>query len=320
MVIVFGTFVLVLAITGGLYWAFVERPESHEGLAIRRRLRAGGAARKLSAALLNEPQKLSQVGVLQRLLTRFGGVLDPLQKMISQSGLKLTVGTILLCCACAAALTFALVLRWLHAPFIAAAFAILAGWLPIAYVRMARTSRRLKIEEQFPEAIDLLGRALRAGHALTTGILMVAEEAAEPVGPEFKLLYDQQNFGLPLPQALKSFGERIGTLDAQFFVTAVLTQRESGGNLSEVLDNLATIIRDRFRVKRQVRVISAHGRITGWVLSALPTTLALFFAFSNPDGYRAFYTDPLGAQLVGGALFLQLIGIMIIRKIVRIEY
>jgi tight adherence protein B len=109
-------------------------------------------------------------------------------------------------------------------------------------------------------------------------------------------------------------------LDARFFVTAVLTQKESGGNLSEVLDNLASIIRERFKVKRQVRVVSAHGRITGWVLSALPTSLGLFFAISNPEKYATFYRDPLGMQLIGGALFLQLIGVFIIKKIVNIEY
>ena len=109
-------------------------------------------------------------------------------------------------------------------------------------------------------------------------------------------------------------------LDARFFVTAVLTQKEAGGNLSEVLDNLATIIRERFKVKRQVRVISAHGRITGWVLSALPTSLALFFCFMNPEKYATFYRDPLGMQMIAGALFLQLIGVLIIKKIVNIEY
>ncbi len=121
---------------------------------------------------------------------------------------------------------------------------------------------------------------------------------AEPVGPEFRLLFDQQNFGMPLPQALKAFADRIPILDARFFVTAVLTQRDAGGNLSEVLDNLSSIIRDRFRVKRQVRVISAHGRITGWILSALPVSLALFFAFSSPETYRKFYTDPLGIKMI----------------------
>ena len=140
-----------------------------------------------------------------------------------------------------------------------------ASLLPYSFVKMKRNRRMIKFEEQFPEAIDLLARALRAGHALTTGLSMVGDEMADPVGPEFRLLFDQQNFGMPLPQALKNFADRIPIIDARFFVTAVLTQRDAGGNLSEVLDNLTSIIRDRFRVKRQVRVISAHGRITGWV-------------------------------------------------------
>ena len=163
----------------------------------------------------------------------------------------------------------------------------LAACLPFAYVRYMRSKRLLKFEEQFPEAIDLLSRALRAGHALTTGLCAWWPRSCRiPSGPEFQILYDQQNFGLPLSQALKNFADRVVCLDARFFVTAVLTQKEAGGNLSEVLDNLATIIRDRFKVKRQVRVISAHGRITGWVLSALPTSLALFFAISEPGEIR----------------------------------
>jgi tight adherence protein B len=185
---------------------------------------------------------------------------------------------------------------------------------------MKRKRRMLKFEEQFPEAIDLLARGLRAGHALTSALSMVADEMAEPVGPEFRMLFDQQNFGMPLPQALKAFAERIPVIDARFFVTAVLTQRDSGGNLSEVLDNLASIIRDRFRVKRQVRVISAHGRITGWVLSALPVCLGLFFAVTNTKVYAKFYSDPFGMKMILFALTLQVIGVFVIRRIVQIEY
>ncbi len=122
-------------------------------------------------------------------------------------------------------------------------------------------------EDQFPQAIDLIASSLRAGHAFTTGVSMVADEVPDPTGAEFRLLYDQQNYGMPLPDALKAFARRVPLLDARFFITAVLTQREAGGNLAEVLDNLSTLIRERSRVKRQVRVASAHGRITGWVLS-----------------------------------------------------
>ena len=152
------------------------------------------------------------------------------------------------------------------------------------YVRRARgTSGCQKFEEQFPEAIDLVARALRAGHALPTGLGMVADELQAPVGTEFRILFDEQNFGLTLPDAMRNFARRVPVLDARFFVTAVLTQRETGGNLAEVLDNLASVIRERFKVKRQVRVLSAHGRITGWVLACLPPVLAVATLIVNPD-------------------------------------
>ena len=152
--------------------------------------------------------------------------------------------------------------------------ASLLFFVPFIFVRHKKNQRLKKFEEQFPEAIDLIARALRAGHAFTTGLAMAAEEIPAPVGEEFKLLYDRQNFGMPLPDAMKAFAARIPLIDARFFVTAVLTQRETGGNLGEVLDNLASVIRERFKVKRQVRVLTAHGRITGWILAALPPALA----------------------------------------------
>jgi tight adherence protein B len=269
---------------------------------------------------MKDRERLSDVGFIDAMLVRSGEFVRPLQLTITQSGLKVTVGVVILSCLCAAAIVFAVVSVYMSLPLLAIPFAALAGYVPYGYVRFVRNRRLLKFDEQFPEAMDLLARALRAGHALTTGLLMVAEELPEPIGPEFKALYDEQNFGLPLPHALKNFAERVPSIDARFFVTAVLTQREAGGNLSEVLDNLATIIRDRFRVKRQVRVISAHGRITGWILSALPTSLGLFFAFSSPDRYRAFYQDPLGMQMVAVALLLQVVGVIIISRIVKIEY
>jgi tight adherence protein B len=320
MIFALATFGIVLGIIFGMYWLLVVRPELADETAIRARIGKSTGSTKLAAALQKGPERMSDLGPFDRLLVRSGRVVEPLQQTIEQSGLKVTVGTILLGSACLAALTFFLVSHFLNLTLVAAVVAAIAACLPFAYVRRARTKRMLQFEEQFPEAIDLLARALRAGHALTTGLLMVAEELPEPIGPEFKLLYDQQNFGLPLSQALRSFAERIPSLDARFFVTAVLTQREAGGNLSEVLDNLAAIIRERFKVKRQVRVISAHGRITGWCLSALPTALALFFTFMNPEKYASFYRDPLGMQMIAGALFLQLIGVLIIRKIVNIEY
>jgi tight adherence protein B len=320
MLFVVGTFVLVVGIVYGLYWLFVEREDAEHQHALRKRLKRPTAKSVITAALLKERDRLSDVGAFERVLSSLGRVTGPMQRTISQSGLKVTVSTIVLASLCAVGLTYIAVTRFLHLPLVGLAAGIFAGFMPYSFVKMARNRRMIKFEEQFPEAIDLLARALRAGHALTTGLQMVGEEMAEPVGPEFRLLFDQQNFGMPLPQALKAFADRIPILDARFFVTAVLTQRDAGGNLSEVLDNLASIIRDRFGVKRQVRVISAHGRITGWILSALPVSLALFFAFSSPETYRKFYTDPLGIKMIVFALSLQVVGVFVIRKIVQIEY
>jgi len=314
-----GTFVLVFGIIGGLYFLLVARGEMAHETAVRARIGKAEKAPKL-AALFRTPERLSNLGTLHRLLERSGGLVEPLRLTIEQSGLKVTPGTILLASACTAALGFAVVFYFLQLVLVGAVAAAMAAFVPFAYVRRVRSKRLLKFEEQFPEAIDLLSRALRAGHALTTGLAMIAEELPAPIGPEFQTLYDQQNYGLPLSQALRNFGERVPLLDARFFVTAVLTQKEAGGNLSEVLDNLAAIIRDRFKVKRQVRVISAHGRITGWVLSCLPTALGLFFCFLNPEKYASFYRDPLGMQMIAGALFLQLIGVLLIKKIVTLEY
>jgi tight adherence protein B len=192
--------------------------------------------------------------------------------------------------------------------------------MPYLYLRWKRSRRLAQFEEKFPEAIDLVARALRAGHAFTTGLSMVADEIPDPVGSEFKLLYDRQSFGMPLPDALRSFAERIPILDARFFATAVLTQREAGGNLSEVLDNLAKVVRERFKVKRQVRVISAHGRITGFVLVALPPAVALGFMFVVPEHMKVLVEDPMGIRMIIAAIVMQITGGLVIRKLVNIEY
>jgi tight adherence protein B len=149
---------------------------------------------------------------------------------------------------------------------------------------------------------------------------MVADEVADPTGAEFRLVYDQQNYGMPLSDALKAFAKRVPLLDARFFIIAVLTQREAGGNLAEVLDNLSALIRERSRVKRQVRVASAHGRITGWILSMMPPVLAGIMILLAPQHMRTFIEDPLGVRMIVAALVLQVIGVFTIRRIVNVEF
>ena len=196
----------------------------------------------------------------------------------------------------------------------------LGGFAPLLVVRCKRTKRLQLFEEQFPEAIDLIARSLRAGHAFTTGLGIAAEEMPAPVGTEFKKVYDQQNFGMSMPDALRTMARRVPVLDARFFVTAVLTQRESGGNLAEVLDNLSSVMRDRFKVKRQIQVVSAHGRLSGWMLSLVPPVLAGVLFLMQPQFMRILVDDPIGMRLVLGAVALQLLGTYIISRLVKIEY
>ena len=239
--------------------------------------------------------------------------------MIERSGYSVSLGQIVLSSAFAALLGAAAAWQLTQQVLLAVGAFLLLGITPFMFLRHAASRRLAKFEEQFPEAIDLIARALRAGHAFTTGLGMVADEVEEPVRTEFRLLHDRQNYGMPLPDALKSLAVRVPLLDARFFATAVLTQRESGGNLSEVLDGLSKLIRERFKLKRQVRTLSAHGRITGWVLAALPIALAGLMFVISPEHIGLLFTDPLGVRMIVAAGVLQVIGFIAMQRIVNIE-
>ena len=314
------TFLICFGVFYTTYWAFVLRPEAEAAGVVRKRLRKDHVKNVKRAELLKQVQTMSAIGAVDAILKRGESHTKRLQTLIEQAGMKITVGTLLAGSAAIGAFVFYMGQRLGVWPLLALGLAVPASLIPINIVRFKRTLRMRKFEEQFPEALDLLGRALRAGHAFTTGIEMVGHEMPDPIGPEFRILYDQQNYGMPLPDALKLFAERIPVLDARFFVTAVLIQRESGGNLSEVLDNLAKVIRERFRVKRQIRVISAHGRITGWILVCLPPCLGLVLFLINAETRELMFYDPLGQQMLMVAATLQVIGTLIMRKIINVEY
>jgi tight adherence protein B len=182
-----------------------------------------------------------------------------------------------------------------------------------------RSVRFKRFEEQFPEALDLLARAIRAGHAFQTAMGMVADEMPDPVGPEFKKTFERQNFGLPLRDALNELSERLSILDVRFFVTAVLIQRETGGNLAEILDNLAHVIRERFKIRRQIRVHTAHGRFTGYVLLALPAALGIALYFINPDHMNLLFREHMGQMMLLASIVMQIVGFLWIRKVIKIE-
>jgi len=320
MAIVLISFVVLLIGILGAYWIFVVRPEEQAQAAFWRRLKVKAPTREVRSKLLKQAQQLSALPSLDATLRRSKNLLQPVELLIEQSGSRMTVATFLLLSAtCGLGVAF-LIVKLTGSVLLAIGVGALAGFVPTTLLRYQRTQRLLKFEEQFPEGLALISRALKAGHTFTTGLAMVAEEMPKPIGPEFKLLYDQQNYGMPLPDALKEFARRVLLLDARFFVTAVLIQRESGGNLSEILDNIATVIRDRFRVKRQIRVISAHARITGFVLVCVPPALAFMLFLINPDHLRTLTGSPLGMQMIYAAIIMQVTGTLIIRKMVQLEY
>jgi len=322
MAIVLATFTVIAGIILGAYWFFVLRIDQSEEAALRQRLAPEATSSEIPKKfrLLKPSERLSSMPQLDSMLTQMGRITAPLQRDITQAGMKITVGALLLAAACLALLGFFVVKVFLFHTLLAAGVGFALFFVPFMYVRHKKSQRLKKFEEQFPEAIDLIARALRAGHAFTTGLAMTAEEIPAPVGEEFKLLYDRQNFGMPLPEAMRAFAARIPLIDARFFVTAVLTQRETGGNLGEVLDNLSTVIRERFKVKRQVRVLTAHGRITGWILAALPPCLAAAMFVVSPQQMMILTEDTLGVQMIIAGLTLQVIGTLIIRKLVNIRY
>ena len=242
-----------------------------------------------------------------------------LGQWLEQSGMKVSVSGVLMM-ATASAVLMALVAGIItRAPLGLPLGGALGFAIPFLVFKVKRTRRLRTFEEQFPEALDLIARALKAGHAFATGLKMAADELPEPVGPEFRKTFDEQNFGLPMKDALDNLAHRIPILDVRFFVTAVLIQRETGGNLAEILENLGFVVRERFKILRQVRVYTAHGRFTGYVLLALPAVLGIALSFINPEHMNMLFRERMGQMLLGIALVMQTIGFLWIKQVIKIE-
>ena len=242
-----------------------------------------------------------------------------LGRLIEKAGVKTTTSAIMSVSLAAAAVGALVALLFSGRPWAAALAGAAGALMPIAWLVHKRSKRLTLFEEHFPEALDLLSRAIRAGHAFQTAMGMVADELADPVGPEFKKTFDQQNYGLPLRDALNELSERIPLLDVRFFVTAVLIQRDTGGNLAEILDNLAHVVRERFKIRRQIRVHTAHGRFTGYVLLALTAALGVALSFINPEHMNLLYKEHMGQMMLLGAIVMQTVGFLWIRQVIKIE-
>lgn len=195
------------------------------------------------------------------------------------------------------------------------ALAVLPWWR-VAHRRQRRIEQ---IERQFPQALDLMSRAMRAGHAFAAGVRMVAEELPEPLGRDFRILFDEINYGVPTHEALARLAERVPLPDVSYFVVAVMIQRDSGGNLAELLDKIASIVRERLKLHGEVRTLSAEGRLSAYILTALPFAVALIVHFTNPRFMAVLWTDPSGMRMVGTALVMMVLGVWWMRQIIRIR-
>src|ERR1700731_3228020 len=268
-------------------------------------------------ALLRD-EMLSQVPAVDTFLPRSERV-SAFQKTLSQAGMQLRAGNFLMLCAGAGVLVAALVFIYSRNPAIAWAGMFIGFLLPYSFVSYRRNKRFEKFEELFPEAIDTLARAVRAGHAFTTALEMISSEISEPVAGEFRKLFEEQKFGMPIRDALFNLTERVPLVDVKFFVTAVMLQRETGGNRAEILDNLSGVIRERFKILRQVRVHTAKGRLTMVLLMALPPTIVVIMRLLNPGFIQPLFADPLGHALIVAGITLQTMGYFVIRRIIRIQ-
>jgi tight adherence protein B len=311
-------FVLVVAAIVGGYLAYTTLPDKLKARQLDKRLRELSAPATPLPGADSVVVKVASDALFDRLAagTRGGAFLD---RLIEQSGIRSTPGTIILISIGTAVFAGLVAAIFVRQPWAIAAGAALGFSLPTLFLIRKRSMRLRKFEEMFPEALDLLSRAVKAGHAFQTAMNMAAEELPEPVGPEFRKTFDQQNFGLPLRDALNAMSDRVPIIDVKFFVTAVLIQRETGGNLSEILDNLAHVVRERFKVLRQVRVHTAHGRFTGWVLLALPAVLGVVMLYINPEHMNSLFREPLGRTMLFTAAIMQTVGFFWIRRVIKIE-
>lgn len=318
-------FITVLFLTLGLFLLMGGKGSEEEFARIKARLlenQEAGRKKKTKQAgpalIVSEDESKDKLAV--KLLRRLQ-LMDRLRTLIEQAGLRWNVARTIHGCLVLAMLGFLAVWNMVPPPFNNAAFlaAPLAGALPVLYLMRQRSSRLRRFEEQFPESLEFVARSMRAGHAFSVSLEMLHREFQEPLSGEFRRTFDEQNLGLPLEVALEKLSQRIPLLDVQFFVSAVLLQKRTGGNLAEVLDKLAYLIRERFKLRGRIRAISAHGRMTGMALSCIPAGVAGIMFYVNPEYAMFFVNDETGQYMAGAAIALQAVGYGVIKKIVSIE-
>jgi len=308
---------VVLGLEGGFMWWNERRGPDAKRMA--QRLQAASAGGHTAAQLkILKQRALSGSEGLQRLLLTMPRI-HSLDRILMQSGLTMSVSDLL-------GLSLMLGVIGLFTPIffgrgvvIGIGLAIVLGSLPMLYVLRGKAKRLVRLESQLPDAIDLMGRAMRAGHAFPNALNMVGDEMADPIGLEFRILFDEINYGVTLEDALLNLLSRVPSTDLQYFVVALLIQRQTGGNLAELLDNISAIVRSRIKLLGEIRTLSAEGKLSAWILSLLPFGAALMINIVNPGFMTVLWTDPVGLKMVYGALLMMAFGIWWMTRIIKIR-
>ena len=306
---------LLFSISGGLRWYEARRRK--QLVSMLRTVSENGEQPHVDLLIDPNQKKASLESMLGE-----GGIANRLDKMLAESGLDWSISRLLTTAAVAMGIGFVAGVA-IPAAATAAARGALAGivaaFLPFIYVSKKRSKRMDQLEEQLPDALDFLARSMRAGHAFSISLEMVGEEIAEPLGHEFRSLFNEQNLGASFERSMANFCRRVPLGDVRFFASAVMLQRQTGGNLGEILNRLSHIIRERFRLKGQIRAVSAHGRLTATILTLLPIATLVGLIMSSPGYLDPLLNDPTGRRLIAAGILAQIVGNFFIRKIIKIK-
>jgi tight adherence protein B len=313
---IFGTIVLLFE---GMYYAYqVLSKRGKETQRIKDRIQEWTVKPDLRQLDIVRNQSLSDIPWLHDLLVPIRK-LDRLRRLHERGNNTLPFGTFLLASFLIAILIGAGCLQFHTHLIVTLASGVIGAFLPFGYLYWTKKKRMAKFQRQLPEALELIARALRAGHAFFVGLKLVGEEFPEPIGPEFKRAFDEVSMGISVPQALQNLADRVECLDVKFFVTSVSVQRETGGNLAEIIESLGLLIRKRFELYMKITALSAEGKVSAIILFALPLVLGLLLYWMNPEYIRLLFTDPIGHTMLMTGSALMILGAFITKKMINIE-
>jgi tight adherence protein B len=309
---------VILGIEGAYLWWISTHGQAAQRVARRLQLMSGSAGRSAERISILKQRRYSSHDLIDRLL-HYVPAIHSIDQLLVQSGLKWSVGYFMMWSGAALLAGTFLVTRWAMPLAAQIAVALSFSLIPLVLVRRERTRRLVRIEEQLPEAADFIARALRAGHSFTNVLQIVGNELAEPLSGEFRIVREEINYGAPMGEALHNMAARIPLTDLRYVIIAILIQRETGGNLAEILTNISQIVRARLKLLAQVRVLSAEGRMSAWILGLLPFAVGAMMILLNPEYISTLWTDPLGIKLLYCAAVMIVIGVIWMRKTIRIH-